>query len=138
MSIDFTTEERDHLPGRAPQKHKWFSPRHFRPWRLEEDGAFRNLSRKEQEVYIQMCEHSYLTKTNHKRRYIACTFEQLAEWAGCSKQTVATAVNKILRSFLAKRWHKGSTETGASRYELPASLNQIIFWRIHFSRKPKK
>lgn len=136
MRKKFYQGDRRDLPGRAPQKALWFDPEFFRPWRIDDDPGFRNLSIAEKHVYDVMCRKSYLAKNIPRRRYVAITHEELARLSHCSKRTVIVAVKKILKSRLALRWHKGTTDSGGSRYELPASLNQIKYWRINY--KPKK
>ena len=137
MRKKFYQGDRRDLPGRAPQKALWFEPGKFMPWQIHQDLGYNTLTQKEKEVYRALCNHSYLSKSSHNRRYIGCTHENLAEWSGCTKRSVVKAVKKILKARLAIRWHKGTTHSGASRYELPASLNQIIYWRINYKSQNK-
>jgi hypothetical protein len=133
----FSQETKTDLPKTCPKKKAWYDPMNFFPWRAGDDVGFQALSKTEQEVYRQLCKHSYLTKKNYRRRYIAITNDELAKKSNCSEKTVRVAIDKILKSRLAIRWHKGTSQTGNSRYELPASLAQILFWRINFHKHPK-
>lgn len=129
------TELRSKLPGRAPKKHRWYYPENFAPWRIDEDPGYKSLSPKGKEIYHELCRHSHLTKKEPRRRYVECTYEQLAQWASCSKRFVVETMKKILRARLAIRWFKGCTQYGASRYELPVSINQIFYWRINLKKQ---
>jgi len=116
------------------------------------DGAYQRLSPAGKRIYRVLGRESYLAKGSPRRRYVCITNQQLAEAAGCCKRTVQYEIKKMLISRLLIRWFAGCSGSpdhrppgqpaprplGASaarspqppRYELPASLDQVVFWRI--------
>lgn len=111
----------------------------FLPEMIQRDTVYRNsLSKKARDVYHALCAMSTLAPADSKgfrHRYIECTYNQLADEASCSEITVKRAMKTILRSRLAKRYQTGNTFIKFSRYEIPASYNQIIVWRAQGNGK---
>jgi len=135
MAAQSARPRRKTLPLTAPRTYLWYAPATFVPYRIHEDAAFLDLTPAGRRVYLAMCHHSSLTRKSKPRRYLTATAGMLAEWAYCCSKTVDRAMPAILGSRLALRWHKGSSFTGASRFEIPASLAQVVSWRITLSRK---
>ena len=131
MNEKIISENRKGLPGGAPENGSWFQLEKYRPKRIHDDSGYEALTSKEKQIYRVLCHHSYLTKKNHRRRYNTITQIRLALLSKCSLITVKRAVKKFIKSRLVIRWYKGTIETGASRYELPASRKQINYWRRH-------
>jgi len=138
MQHKYYQDDKADLPFTAPKKHHWYKKEDFKPWRIHEDPGFFALTPKEKFVYFSLCRRSSLTKSGSGRRYAQVSTLTLAKDASFCERTVRRAVKKILHSRLAIRWHKGTTSTGPSRYELPASIAQIIYWRINYKSKKEK
>ena len=123
----------ENAPSNIPTSARWYRQGEFLPWAIYEDPAYQKLTTSERLVYKALCGRSFIRRNSPARRYIAITYWELADSAGVSWSTVKRAIKKILRSRLATRWHRGTPETGRSRYELPASRGMIQAWRVKFS-----
>ena len=136
---------------------RWFRPGEFLPRNILTVPAYHKLSPTGRDIYGFLCRRSYLTRKTPKRRYLVATRKQIAGELRCSERTVQRQIQRMLRSRLLLRWYIGKSGPGstyetedrpppksvgacapypvAPRYELPASDKQIVYWRIHYSRK---
>lgn len=129
------------LPKNAPKAYQWYEKNKFIPWAIWGDSAFKKLTDKEREVYLEMCRSSRLMALDgrkHRRRYCRVTNEILSKWTGLSYSTVQRAIKKVLNSRLVLRHYRGTQWTGWSVYEIPNSQGQILNWRISYSSQKQK
>lgn len=115
---------------------RWYFKGHYAPREIDHDRAYKNQSKSSRKIYHFLCKESWLVKKSPTRRYCEWTYKQIGERVGLKPRQVGTLVRRLIRTGLIRRWYagdSGSRKRGGSprppRYEIPASIGMVSWWR---------